>query len=94
MKDKEEWSVEMAPTYPLWVGDVVWVLVSDGAGWHGAAGWSVAVVEQVGRFGVSAGYGRRADFGRVLQIAFLFHLTPHGRIPVVLYGVIGSGDDY
>lgn len=52
----DEWNVETANTYPLWVGDVVRVLVSDGAGWHGAAGWSVAVVEQVGRFRVSAGY--------------------------------------
>lgn len=46
----------MANTYALWVGDVVRVLVSDWASWHRAAGWSVAVVEQVGRLRVATVY--------------------------------------
>lgn len=29
----------------------------------------------------------------MLQIAFLFHFAAHGRVPVVLYGVISSGGE-
>jgi hypothetical protein len=34
------------------------------------------------------GHWRLAGFGRLLQVAFLFHLATHGGIPVVLDSII------
>lgn len=32
-----------------------------------------------------------AVLGRALKIALLFHLSPHGGVPVVLYSVVSPG---
>lgn len=38
--------------------------------------------------GMTDGEGRVAVLGRVLKIALLFHLSPHGGVPVVLYSIV------
>ena len=78
------------PTHSVWIGDVGVVDWWQGRQLHliRRMVWETHYVTVALDVAMANGEWRVAVLWSVLKVALLFHLSPHGGVPVVLYGVV------
>lgn len=82
-------SLDLKPTHSVCVGDVgvvEWQLCMTGR-----VVWETHDVTVGLDVAMADGEGGAVVLWRALEIALLFHLSPHGGVPVVLYSVVSPG---